>query len=134
MYSVDGGGQWMVEADQGQTSLFSFSYGKIDNIQFTCLCVFQGFLVCVFFFVFLVCLFFNKKHKTFRVPAVAQQDRQHLGSAGTQVPSLAQHSELRIWHFCNCSLGHDCSSNVITSPRNPYAVEWSKKKKQTNKM
>ena len=31
------------------------------------------------------------------VPAVAQQDQQHLRSAGMQVRSLAQHSGLRKW-------------------------------------
>ena len=50
---------------------------------------------------------------------MAHQDQHHLGSAGTQVQSLAQHSGLRIWCCHSCSLGHNCSSYLIPGQGTP---------------
>ena len=56
-------------------------------------------------------------------------DRQHFGSAGTQVRSPAQHSGLRIWRCCSLGLGRDCSSDLIPGPGTPYAAGWPNMKK-----
>ena len=58
------------------------------------------------------------------VPTVAQQDPQHLRSAGMQVRSLNHHSGLRIW--CWCSYGSD----LIPGPGTPHATGWPKRNKQ----
>ena len=63
-----------------------------------------------------------------RVPAMAQQNGPHLGSAGTHVPSLAQHSGLRIQ--CCHSFGLGCSSDLILDPGTPYAAKKERKKKR----
>ena len=73
--------------------------------------------------------------KCFRgVPAVVEQGWQCLGNAGMgmQIPSLAQHSGLRIWHCCSCSLGCSCGSDLIPGLGIPYAV-WQPKKKKGKK-
>ena len=62
------------------------------------------------------------------VPIRAQQDRQHLGSAGMQVWSPAQHSGLRIW--CCCNWGLECNYSLDLIPGAPYAVGWRKKRKR----
>ena len=71
------------------------------------------------------------------VPAVPEWDQQHVGSAGTQVQSPAQDSELRIWHCCSYGLGHNCSLYLIPGGRggsgqkkkkergNEWASEWA---------
>ena len=68
------------------------------------------------------------------VPAVAQQDWQHLSSARTQAQSPAWHSGLKnplhLWHIgCNCSL------DLIPGPGAPYAQgdQKRKRKKETKK-
>ena len=63
------------------------------------------------------------------VPAVAQQDRQHLGRAGTQVPSPAWHSGLGIGN----GLGQDCGSDLIPGLGTPYAWGGQKRKKKKKK-
>ena len=35
----------------------------------------------------------------------------------------------KIRHCCSCSIGHNCSSDLIPGPGTPYAVGWPKKKK-----
>lgn len=62
------------------------------------------------------------------VPAMAQQHRWYIGSAGTQIRSLAQHSGLRIRYCSTCSLGLSYGSDLISGPRTPYATGWPKKK------
>ena len=57
-------------------------------------------------------------------PTVAQQGQQGLERAGSQVGFLAQHSGLRIQHFCSC--GWD----LIPGLRVPYATGWPKMKKK----
>ena len=54
-----------------------------------------------------------------RVHAVVRGDGLCLGSAGTQVPSLAQQSVLRIWCCHSCGLGSICGSDLIPGPRIP---------------
>ena len=62
---------------------------------------------------------------------MAQWDWQHLGSAGTQVQSPAQHCGLRIQCCCKCnsSLGQNCSLDLIPGPETPFAAGQPKKKK-----
>ena len=60
------------------------------------------------------------------VPAVAQQDQGHLGYAGTQVQSLAQHGGLRI--CSSCGLGPNHGWDLIPDRGTPYAEGWPKKK------
>ena len=63
--------------------------------------------------------------------AVAQWDQQCLGSAGTQVRSLARHSGLWI-HCCHsCGLGSNYGSDHIPGPGTPYATGQLIKKKTT---
>ena len=61
------------------------------------------------------------------VSAVAQRDQQHLGSTGTQVRSPAQHSGLRICQCFSSDLGQNCSSDLITGPRNTICHGVAKK-------
>ena len=63
------------------------------------------------------------------VPALAQWDRQHLCSAGTQVQFLAWHPGLRIRHVHSCGIGGDYSSDLNPGLETPHAAEWPKKKK-----
>ena len=58
---------------------------------------------------------------------MVQGDWPSLGSTGTQLQSLAQHSGLRIRHCCCCGLGPDCGLDLIH-------MLWGgrKKKKKTN--
>ena len=68
-----------------------------------------------------------------RVPTVAQQDQQCLWSAGMQVRIPAQHSGLRIWRCCTCSVGCNCGSHLIPDPGTLYASgDPRKKKKEKN--
>ena len=67
------------------------------------------------------------------VPAVAQQDGLCLCSAGTRVQSSARHSGLRIQHCHSCSLGCNCSSDLIPCPGTPHASGQPKKKKEKKK-
>ena len=62
-------------------------------------------------------------------PAMVQQDWRYLWSAGTQIRSLAQLSGLRIWRCHSCSIGHNCSSDLICSLGTPCAEAQAKKKK-----
>ena len=48
---------------------------------------------------------------------MAQRDRQHLGSAGTWVRSLAWHSGLKIWRCHSRGLGCDRGSDLIPHPK-----------------
>ena len=59
-----------------------------------------------------------------------ERDQQPLGNAGTQDPSPAQHSGLRIQRFCSCSLGCNFSWHLITGLGTPYATGRPKKKKK----
>ena len=56
------------------------------------------------------------------VPTVAQQNQQHLCSAWMQVPSLDQHSGLRIWCCCSYDLSHNCGLDLIPGLGNVYAT------------
>ena len=60
----------------------------------------------------------HSKKYSLGVPTVAQRDCRHLGSAGTRVRSLAQHSRLRI-HVARFGWVGDCSSDLIPGPRTP---------------
>ena len=62
------------------------------------------------------------------VPSMAQWDRQHLGSAGTQVWSPAQHSGLTIRCCCSFGLDGNCSSDLILGLGTPYAKRQQKEK------
>ena len=66
------------------------------------------------------------------VPTVLQQDWWCLGSAGTQVRSLAQHSGLRIPHCHSWGLGGNCGSDLILSLGTPYVAGQPKKKTVTS--
>ena len=59
------------------------------------------------------------------VPAVAQWDQQYLGNTRTQV--LYQLSTVD--QGSGCSLGLDCSLDLIPGPGTPYATGQPKKKK-----
>ena len=62
-------------------------------------------------------------------PVMAQQDWKHLGSPGIQVPSPAQHSGLMTPR--NCSLGHDCSSDLWSLAWELLGGQiWKRKKKK----
>ena len=52
---------------------------------------------------------------------------------GSVLRSLAQHSGLRVWPCCSCSLGLDCASDLISGLGTPYAAGWQKKKKKEKK-
>ena len=54
------------------------------------------------------------------IPAMAQWDQRCLGSLGSWVQSLAQHSELRIQHCCSCGLGCNYGSDLISGLGTPY--------------
>ena len=69
----------------------------------------------------------NRNFHCMGVPAVAQQDQGHLGYAGTQVQSLAQHGGLRI--CSSCGLGPNHGWDLIPDRGTPYAEGWPKKKK-----
>ena len=75
------------------------------------------------------------KNLTAGVPAVAQWNPKHLGStrmgAAGGVQSPARHSGLRIWH--RCSLGGDCSSDLIPSPGNSICLGAAKNEKKKKK-
>ena len=64
------------------------------------------------------------------VLTAAQQIRQCVGSAGTQVQSPAWHSALRIQCCCSCGLGGNCGSDLIPGLVTPYAAGQPKKKKK----
>ena len=64
------------------------------------------------------------------VPALEQQDQWCLGSAETQVRSLAWHSGLRIRRCHSCSFGHNYSSDLIPDQGTPHAVGRPKKEKK----
>ena len=64
------------------------------------------------------------------VPAVAQQDQQHFGSAETEVWSPAWHSGLRIQRCCSWSLGDSCGLDLITGLGTPYAMGQRKEEKK----
>ena len=73
----------------------------------------------------------QKINKIFlRVPTVVQWDQWHLGSSGMQVGSPAWHSGLGIQCCHSCGLGHNCSSDMNTGLRTPYAVGQPKKKER----
>ena len=76
----------------------------------------------------------QSSHWGSRVPAVAQRDQRCLGSTGTQAQSLAQLSGLGIRHYHGCSLGCDCSSDLIPGPGTPYAARQPEKKKERKKL
>lgn len=62
------------------------------------------------------------------VPSVAQGDRSCLGRAGTQVPSPAGHSRLRIQRRRSCGLGCNCLSDLIHGWGIAYGTAAKKKK------
>ena len=61
---------------------------------------------------------------------MTQWDWRCLGSTGTQVRSLAQHSMLRLWHGHSCGLGDDYGLDLIPSPGTPHVMGQPKKKKR----
>lgn len=63
-------------------------------------------------------------------PTVVHQDRQHLGSTGTQVQSPTRHNRLRMRHYHSCSLVHSYGWSLIPGPGAPHASWWPKKKKK----
>ena len=69
---------------------------------------------------------------------MAQWDQWCLGSPEMQVRYPALHSGLKIWHCCSCSLGYDCSWDMIPGPRNYIchraAKKGKKKKTKLNKL
>ena len=65
-----------------------------------------------------------------RAPTATQRDRQHLGSAGTQVRSPARHHGLRIQCCRSCGLVRGCGSGVIAGLGAPCATGQPKKKKK----
>ena len=67
------------------------------------------------------------------VPTMAHGAQRCLCSAGTQVPSQAWHSGLKIWCSHNHSTGHNWDSDLIPSLGTPYTVGLPKKKKKENK-
>ena len=68
------------------------------------------------------------------VPTVAQWDQQHLGTAGTQVQSLAQHSLVQgSTVAATANSGCNYNSDLISGLGTPYAVRWPKKKKKKKK-
>ena len=73
------------------------------------------------------------KHMISGVPAMVQWNWWCLGSTGSQVQSLAQHSGLRIQRCFSCGLGHDCRSDLISGLGIPYASGRPKKKKKKKK-
>ena len=60
-------------------------------------------------------------------------DLWHLGSTGTQGPSLAKPSGLRIPCCHSCSISCNCGLDPIPGPGTPYAEGWPKKKKNNKK-
>ena len=64
------------------------------------------------------------------VPAVVQWDWWCLWSTGTQVRSLAWHSELKICHCHRRCIGRRCGSDLIPGPETPYATGQPRKKKK----
>ena len=63
-------------------------------------------------------------------PTVAWWSRWHFWSTGTWVWSLAQRSELRIWHWCSCGVSCNCGSDLIPGLRTPYAIGRPKKERE----
>ena len=64
---------------------------------------------------------------------MAQRDQRRLGSAGTLVCSLAQHSRSTIQCCPSCGLGHNYGSDMIPGLETPYALGWPKKEKKEKK-
>ena len=62
------------------------------------------------------------------IPALMQQDQQHLGSKGMQVRPSAHHRGLKSQHCCSCSIGHKCGSDLIPGLGIPLAAGWPQKK------
>lgn len=61
---------------------------------------------------------------------MAQRDQRRLGSAGTLVSSLAQHSRSRIQCCPSCGLGHNYGSDMIPGLEISCALGWPKKEKK----
>ena len=59
---------------------------------------------------------------------MAQPGWQYLRSAGMKLRCLALHNELWIWHCHSCSLGHNCTLDLI-----PQMLRGGKKKKKLKK-
>ena len=72
----------------------------------------------------------GKKKACTRVLVVVQWDPRYLCSARTQVRSPAQHSGLRICCCCRCSVGCNCSLDLIPGLGNPYACHRGAKKEK----
>lgn len=60
---------------------------------------------------------------------MVQRDWPHLGSWDACL-ILARHSGLRIWHCCSCSLGLDCSWDLIPGLGTPSSTGWPKKREK----
>ena len=79
---------------------------------------------------------FWTKSQTFNISGVAnvaQQDWWCIGTAGSQVWSLAQHSRLRIQRCHSCGAGHNGSLDLIPGPGTPCAVGQPQEKKKKRK-
>ena len=74
----------------------------------------------------------RSKGKNQEFPLWRNGNQQHLGSPGTQVQSLPQHSGLRILHWSSCSLGHNGSLDLIW-PGSSMCHGAAKKRKKERK-
>ena len=80
---------------------------------------------------FLIVHSFSNKNEPWEFPLWHNGIGGISGALGCRPdPWPAQHSELRIWHCCSCSIGCNCSSDLIPSPGTPYAVGQPKKEKK----
>lgn len=68
------------------------------------------------------------------IPAVVQQDWWRLWSSGMQVPYMAQHSGLRIWCCCSCSVPCNCSSIWSLAWELPCAMGWPQENPKNKKI
>ena len=73
----------------------------------------------------------QKKKSNPGIPAVAQWDQRHLGSAGMQVWSPG-YGGLRIQHYHCCGLGRNYGSDLIPGLGAPHAL-WQPKKEKKKK-
>lgn len=76
----------------------------------------------------------DSRIKNIQVPSVAHHDQQPLWNPGMQVQCPAPHRGLRIRHCRSCTVGHNCSPNLIPGPETPYAADAVIIKKKKSEM
>ena len=72
----------------------------------------------------------KEKKKKMEFPLWCNGFHSILGALGHRSDPPPRHSGLRIWYCLPCSLGSNCSSDLITDRGTPNALGWPKKKRE----